>query len=124
MAFTPGPPADPPPLDRYSLRLVATRKLYDQGVAVQQSPSLAGLAPGSILRVNPYDFDRLGVTAGDQVRVHSSRADLRAEIAADAGLPRGAAAVFFNQADLQAASLIDATAQVTDVRVETAGGEQ
>ena len=111
-------------MDRYSLRLVATRKLYDQGVTVQHSPSLAGLAPGSILRVNPYDFDRLGVAAGDQVRVHSSRADLRAEIAADAGLPRGAAAVFFNQPDLSAASLIDANAPVTDVRVETAGGDQ
>ena len=124
VAFTPGAPADPPPLDRYSLRLVATRKLYDQGVAVQHSPSLAGLAPGSILRVNPYDFDRLGVAAGDVVRVHSSRADLRVEIAADAGLPRGAAAVYFNQADLAAGSLIDATARVTDVRVETAGGDQ
>jgi NADH-quinone oxidoreductase subunit G len=124
LAFAPGPPADPPPLDRYSLRLVATRKLYDQGVTVQHSPSLAGLAPGSILRVNPYDFDRLGVAAGDQVRVHSSRAELRAEIAADTGLPRGAAAVFFNQSDLSAALLIDATDRVTDVRVETAGGGQ
>ena len=123
LAFTPGPTADPPPLDRYSLRLVATRKLYDQGVAVQHSPSLAGLAPGSLLAVNPYDFDRLGVSKGDQVRLHSSRADLRAEIVADAGLPRGAAAVLFNQSDLDAGALIDATARVTDVRVETAGGE-
>ncbi len=124
LTFVPGAPADPPPLDRYSLRLVATRKLYDQGVAVQQSPSLAGLAPGSILRINPYDFDRLGVAAGDQVRLHSSRADLRAEIAADPGLPRGAASVYFNQSDLDAGSLIDSTAPVTDVRVETAGGDQ
>jgi NADH-quinone oxidoreductase subunit G len=123
LVFTPGPSADPPPLDRYSLRLVATRKLYDQGVAVQHSPSLAGLAPGSLLAVNPYDFDRLGVSKGDQVRLHSSRADLRAEIVADADLPRGAAAVMFNQSDLDAGALIDATARVTDVRVETAGGE-
>jgi NADH-quinone oxidoreductase subunit G len=124
ITFSPGAPSDPPAPDAYSLRLVASRKLYDQGVTVQRSPSLAGLAPGSILRVNPYDFDRLGVAVGDQVRLHSSRADLRAEIVADTGLPRGAAAVFFNQADLQAGLLIDATARVTDVRVETAGGDQ
>ncbi len=46
VVFAPGPPADPPALDRYSLRLVATRKLYDQGVAVQHSPSLAGTGSG------------------------------------------------------------------------------
>jgi NADH-quinone oxidoreductase subunit G len=124
VTFAPGARRELPPLDRYSLRLVATRKLYDQGVGVQQSPSLSGLAPGSILRVNPYDFDRLGVEAGAEVRVHSSRAELRAEIAADPGVPRGAAAVYFNQADLSAASLIDATLVVNDVRVETAGGSR
>ena len=56
--------AELPALDRYSLRLVASRKLYDQGVLTQHAPSLAGLAPGTVLRVNPYDFDRLGVAAG------------------------------------------------------------
>ncbi len=109
------------PRDSYSLRLVATRKLYDEGVLVTHSPSLAPLAPGSLLRVNPYDFDRLGVAAGDHVRLSSSKADLTVEIAADAGVPRGSAAVYFNQPGLHAASLIDASAPVTDVRVETGG---
>ncbi len=109
-------------LDRYSLRLVATRKLYDEGVLVQHSPSLAGLAPGTILRVNPYDFDRLGVAAGAEVRLHSSRAEVRVEISSDPGVPRGTAAVYFNQPGLQAASLIDASERVTDVRVETGAG--
>ena len=38
----------PPALDSYSLRLVVTRKLYDQGTLVQQASSLAGLAPGTV----------------------------------------------------------------------------
>ena len=61
-----------PPLDAYSLRLVATRKLYDQGTLVQHSPSLAGLADAApSCGCNPYDLDRLGVAAGGRVRVTS-----------------------------------------------------
>ena len=85
----------------------------------QHAPSLAGLAPGTILRVNPYDFDRLGVAEGSEVRLHSSRADLRVDISSDPGVPRGSAAVYFNQPGLDAAELIDSAERVTDVRVET-----
>jgi NADH-quinone oxidoreductase subunit G len=114
-------PTDLPALDSYSLRLVATRKLYDQGTLVQHAPAMAGLAPGTILRVNPYDFDRLGVAEGTEVRIRSSRADLRIEIHADPGVPRGSAAVHLNQPGFDTASLIDASQRVTDVRVETGG---
>jgi NADH-quinone oxidoreductase subunit G len=114
--------AELPGHDQYSLRLVASRKLYDQGVLTRHAPSLAGLAPGTILRVNPYDFDRLGVAQGAEVRLHSSRADLRVDISSDAGVPRGSAAVYFNQPGLDAAELIDASERVTDVRVETGTG--
>ena len=121
VTFSPGPAVQPPALDSYSLRLVVTRKLYDEGTLVQQASSLAGLAPGTILRVNPYDFDRLGVADGDQVRVHSPRAEVTAEISADEGVPRGSAALYFNQPGLDAATLIDAGARVNDVRVESGG---
>jgi len=82
---------------------------------------LAGLAPGTGLRVNPYDFDRLGVADGAEVRLRSSRADLRVAVTADAGVPRGTAAVYYNQPGLDAAALIDADERVTTVRVETGG---
>jgi NADH-quinone oxidoreductase subunit G len=121
ISFEPGPAIELASRDSYSLRLVATRKLYDRGVMVSQSPSLAPLAPGSILRVSPYDFERLGVAAGASVRMTSSRTSVEVEIAADPGVPRGSAAVYFNQPGLDAASLIDASAPVTDVRVETGG---
>jgi len=57
--------------------------------------------------VNPYDFDRLGVANGDQVRVHSPRAEVTAEITADDGVPRGSASLRFNQPGLDAAALLD-----------------
>ena len=109
----------PRPVDAYSLRLVTTRALYDAGVLVQHSPSLAQLAPATRFRANPHDLSRLGIRAGDLVRVTSSRAALVLEAAADAGVPRGSASVDFNQPGEGAADLIDATRPVTDVRVET-----
>jgi NADH-quinone oxidoreductase subunit G len=115
-------PATVPAIDAYSLRLVSGRSLYDQGVTVQQSPALAHLATGTTLNANPYDLDRLGVTTGGQVRVTSARASMVLTVCADAGVPRGSASITFNQPGEGAADLIDATAPVTDVRVETVNG--
>ncbi|MCU1377167.1 MAG: nuoG [Acidimicrobiales bacterium] len=108
-----------PAVDGYSLRLVASHKLYDDGTLVQHSPSLAPLAPGSVVRVNPADLERLGVTAGDSVRVTSSRTALTLTTQADLGVPRGVAHLAFDQPGPGAADLIDAAAPVTDVRLET-----
>ena len=108
-----------PPLDAYSLRLVATRTLYDQSVSVRLSPSLAVLVPVVTINLHPGELERIGVTTGDRVRVTSTRLSLTLEAQADPGVPRGSAAVVFNLAGQGAADLIDATQSVTDVRVET-----
>jgi NADH-quinone oxidoreductase subunit G len=62
-------PEEPPlpPVDAYSLRLIATRTLYGDGTLVQRSPSLAPLAPAPTARLNPYDLERLG--SSDRTRV-------------------------------------------------------
>lgn len=108
-----------PPIDSYSLRLVAGRTLYDAGTLVQEAPSLAGLAPPVRLRANPYDLGRLGVTTGDRVRVTSPVRSMVVEVVADAGVPRGSAWLPFNPVGEGAADLIDTTGPVTDIRVET-----
>ena len=108
-----------PAIDAYALRLVSGRTLYDSGVTVQRSPSLAPLARAGRMRANPYDLDRLGVTTGGQVRVTSSRASMVVDVAADPGVPRGSVSITFNQPGEGAADLIDATTPITDVRVET-----
>jgi predicted molibdopterin-dependent oxidoreductase YjgC len=120
LGFTGADPAPTPrPLDAYSLRLVTSRSMYDAGVVVQRSRALAGLAPGSRFRANPYDLSRLGIRPGDWVRVTSARAALVLEAAADTGVPRGSAVVDFNQPGEGAAELIDASQPVTDLRIET-----
>jgi NADH-quinone oxidoreductase subunit G len=115
------PVAVAPPVDAYSLRLVATRKLYDLGTQVQAAPSLAGLHPGTEVRINPYDFDRLGVGDGDRVVVRSSRHTLTLPVEADPGVPRGAAALVVNQPEVRVGDLVDAGERVTELRIETAG---
>ncbi len=108
-----------PPIDAYSLRLVAVRTLYDAGALVTRSPSLAALAAGPCLRVNPADLGRMGVTTGDRVRVSSSRRSLVLDVAADPHVLRGSAVLVFNAPGEGAAELIDASQTVTDLRVET-----
>ena len=86
---------------------------------MQHSPSLAQLAPGSTLLVNPYDLDRLGVADGGSVRVTSSRMTLTLAARADDDVPRGAAAMLVNQVGADPSLLVDAGSPVTDLRVET-----
>jgi NADH-quinone oxidoreductase subunit G len=109
---------DPPLLDAYSLRLVVSRKLYDRGTLVRSSASLADLADPATLRLNPSDFDRLGVAVGDDVRVTSNRGNVTVPTVPEPGVPRGIALIHANQAGGRANVLIDGNAPVTDVRVE------
>jgi NADH-quinone oxidoreductase subunit G len=108
----------PPTLDSYSLRLVVHRRLYDRGTLVHHSPSLAELGGPATLRLNPTDFDRLGVADGEEVRVTSSRGHITVPATADPAVPRGVAALPANGAGGRASVLVDASVPVTDVRVE------
>ncbi|MGY9071878.1 MAG: NADH-quinone oxidoreductase subunit NuoG [Acidimicrobiales bacterium] len=109
----------PPPVDSYSLRLVVGRKLYDLGTGLAYSASMSGLAPESVLRMHPTDLDRLGLTSGTEVNATSNRATIVTMARADSGVPRGSAALAFNQPGQHAGVLINATDRVTDIRVET-----
>src|SRR5205807_7906335 len=116
VTYTPAATAERsiPAVDAYSLRLVAAHRLYDAGTLVQHSPSLAPLTPGTTVRVNPTDLERLGLGDGDQVRVTSSRSTFTLAAESDAGVPHGIAAISFDQPGSGAADLIDVTTPVTD----------
>ena len=113
-------PSEPPRVDAYSVRLVSARKLYDAGTLVQHCPSLAHLAPRTRVRMSSHDLDRLGLRTGDRVKVSSARSSANAEVEVDDAMPRGSAALTFNEpGDVNAADLIDANELVTQLRVET-----
>jgi anaerobic selenocysteine-containing dehydrogenase len=120
MRFTaPATAAPVPPLDAYSLRLIASHQLWDAGVVVQHSSHLAGLGSPPRVRANPADLERLGHASGSRIKIVSPRGSLVLPVDADAAIPRGSAALGFNLTGESAGDLIDATAAVTNVRLDS-----
>ena len=113
------PTRDVPARDAYALRLVAGRRLYDNGRLVSESPVLTRVRRPFPLHVNPQDAARLGVESGTEVKVTSTRGSQVVAIEPDAGVPMGVARLDFSADGSGAAELIDATTAVTDLRVET-----
>ncbi len=115
-----------PTPDSYSLRLVLSRTLYDDGVHTQNSPSLAKLARQSGIRLNPGEVERHGLHNGGSVKVLSQTGDLITTVIADDRVPRGVAHFFHNQSGVSVSSLMDQAAMradgITKVRLETVGG--
>jgi NADH-quinone oxidoreductase subunit G len=109
------------PVDNYGLRLAVSHTLYDAGVLVATSPSLAPLAPGARLRVSPADAGRLGVTTGTPVRVTTSRSTRTIPVEPHPSIPDGTAWLAANQPDIVANDLVDISQPVTDATVETLG---
>ncbi|HEX4979333.1 MAG TPA: NADH-quinone oxidoreductase subunit NuoG [Acidimicrobiales bacterium] len=115
------PPVREPPPDAYALRLVGVRKLYDDGITVSVSPSLAPLVKEPVLRVHPHDLDRLGVRTGGTVRLRSKGFATTITVEADDLQPRGSAVLPINLPGIDTGSLIDVDAPVNTVGIETPG---
>lgn len=107
-----------PARNSYDFRLVVNRKLYDAAVQTAASPSLAPLAPGPCITVNPADLDRIGVAEGAEAKVIGPRGAVMLAVRTDAGVPRGIAWSAFNQPGVSINEIIDHTASVTDIRIE------
>jgi NADH-quinone oxidoreductase subunit G len=109
------------PVDSYSMRLVASRTLYDLGAAMGGVPALAGLVVAVPLRANPHDLDDLGVAPGGSVRVRTATASMVVPAVPDSSLPRKVVAAEFNVpvGEGTIADLIDTGAPVVEVRMET-----
>ena len=104
-----------PTNDAYSLRLVASRRMYDAGTMLQACPSSAGLAAAPTVRLHPSDFAKLGFDPGTEVKLSSSRGELYAPVTADPGVPVGSADPA-NAPGCNANALIDSSAVVTGLR--------
>ena len=109
------------PTDSYSLRLVASRTLYDAGAANSASPALAALVQPVALRVNPSDLDDLGVAPGGEVRIRTASAETVVVAIPDSSLPTRVVATNFNVpfGESTVADLIDSSSPVVELRMET-----
>jgi NADH-quinone oxidoreductase subunit G len=112
-----------PSVDAYSLRLNLSRRLYDQGIAVQGSPALHNLKATSVLRLNHFDLDRLGATTADVVTMSGPRGTARLPVALDDAVPRGCVEVAFGSLDESGVDVIrpilDGDVVVAVVRLES-----
>jgi NADH-quinone oxidoreductase subunit G len=106
------------PRNSYDYRLICSRTMYDAAVQTAMSPSLAPLAPGPGIFVNPADLDHIGVPVGNEVKVTSAKASAIMPLGVSQAVPRGLAWVPFNQPGSTVGAVIDAGAMVCDVRIE------
>ena len=107
-----------PAVDAYSLALVADRTLYDNGTLVRTADAISKLSAPSSLRLHAADAQRLGVPNGGRVRVTANDRSFVIDATVTAGVPAGVAAIALNQAEAGPSTVIDATAAVTEVRLE------
>jgi predicted molibdopterin-dependent oxidoreductase YjgC len=112
-----------PLADAYSLRVNLSRRLYDNGIAVQGSPSLATLKALSVLHLNHFDLDRLGVTTGDVVGVTGARGSIRLPVALNDAVPRGVTEIAFGSLDGDGHDVVrpilDGSDVIAQVRLES-----
>jgi len=112
-----------PLADSYSLRVNLSRRLYDNGIAVQGSPALTTLKAVSVLHLNHFDLDRLGAVTGDVVGVTGTRGSIRLPVALDDAVPRGVTEIAFGSLDADGVDVVrpilDGRDVIAQVRLES-----
>jgi predicted molibdopterin-dependent oxidoreductase YjgC len=98
---------------------VTGRTLYDGGITVAASDSLAALPSEPELLVHPQDRDRIGVEDGAEVKVTSARGSLQLPLRAHPAIALGTAFVPFNLPGAGVGELVELGSPVTDLRVES-----
>jgi predicted molibdopterin-dependent oxidoreductase YjgC len=73
------------------------RTLFDDGVLMRHSTSLAELAPGAFAYFNNDDARRLGLVPNDEVDVKTNEGSARLTVRTDESLAHGVVYVPFNQ---------------------------
>lgn len=111
---------DVPFADQYSLRVNVSRRLYDNGIAVQGSPALHNLIPTTTVYLNAADLDRLGAASGTIVKVTGPNGSVELPVESNSGVPRGVAEIVFGSvSDSGWRNILDTEAVFNQVRLET-----
>ena len=101
-----------------SFRLIVTRSMYDRGVLAAHSAALKGLAPGSQIKANPEDMEKLGITSESTVRLIGSKGEIRTRLTPDRGTARGTIHALWNQEGPDIRKLIDSSLPLNDLKIE------
>ena len=100
-----------------------TRRLYDNGIAVQGSSALHGLIEAPTFKLNHVDFERIGAEDGVSVNAVGANGTISVTIELDNNVPRGVVEVPFGVEKLSdvngVRSIIDATSLINQIRLET-----
>jgi NADH-quinone oxidoreductase subunit G len=123
-----------PKSDKYSLRLILQRDLYDAGSTLVNCPTLASLGGVQEILLAPSAASGFGLQNGSPVNVTGRGQMIEAQVKIDKSLSPGLAVLKVNKskandifsADVsdgiasgRAELLVDASALVTDIRLET-----
>jgi formylmethanofuran dehydrogenase subunit D len=77
------------------------------------------LTVGAAVHLNPLDLARVGAVAGREVKVIGVKGTIVLAVRPDPTVLRGTAWVPFDQPGANIGDLIDCTAPIVDVRIET-----
>ncbi len=109
------------PINNSSLLLIATRRMYDDGVMLRNCPTSRSLAREAIARMSPDTLNRLQLPVNIVVEVaatsSTASSSIKAVLRADAGVPIDAVALDWAAPGAPANALISADESVTAVTV-------
>ena len=106
------------PVDSYAMRLILGRRMFDKGTITQMSSSLSHLAEQSQLRINQYDFERLGIKEGAQVEVTSEGRNISISVKVDNRVPRSSALIYRNLDGADPRELLIEGTHSIDIRID------
>ena len=110
-----------PAADNYALRLVLTRRLYDNGIAMQGAPALRPLQATPSFAVHSLDLGRLGFADGDLVTFNGASGDVVGTVTANDAVVPGTIVCPFGAPDDQGAlatsSFVDVDHAIAYVRM-------
>jgi hypothetical protein len=106
-----------------TLRLVASRRLYDQGIAMKESESLNALVEPLVARVNPGDLEAVAVESGQTAKLSTEQGSIEIPVVAAPGVIAGVIEITANVrsttgSNAGASDLIEMSKPVTDIGLE------
>ena len=100
-------PPDEQPDDEYPMVLTTGRQLehWHTGAITRRASVLDALEPEAIASLSPFDLRKLGIAAGDPVRVATRRGTIELKARADGAVPSGVVFIPFCYAEAAANTL-------------------